>query len=61
MFNLQKKKKQKLIDLITKKKHSPQLLIQEEMPKNPNNGDLWFESSTGHTYIYYNNKWVKID
>lgn len=29
-------------------------------PSNPTVGDLWFESDTGKTFVYYDNYWVEI-
>ncbi len=29
-------------------------------PSSPSAGDLWFDTSTGATYIYYNSAWVEI-
>jgi len=34
--------------------------ISPSAPASPAAGDLWYESDTGRTYIYYDNYWVEI-
>lgn len=40
------------------------LQVSDSAPSNPLNGDLWFKSSNGKTYVYYSdgssNQWVEI-
>jgi hypothetical protein len=41
-----------------------QFVVSDTAPTNPENGDTWFKSDTGKTYIYYvdadNGQWVEI-
>lgn len=30
-------------------------------PSSPSNNDLWFKSTSGRTYIYYDSYWIEID
>lgn len=32
--------------------------VSDTAPSTPASGDLWYNSNTGRTYIYYNNAWV---
>jgi hypothetical protein len=34
--------------------------VSDTAPNSPSNGDLWFESSTGSTYIRYDSYWIEI-
>ena len=36
------------------------LTVSETDPVAPDVGDLWFESSTGKTFVYYDSHWVEI-
>ena len=36
------------------------LSIGETAPASPDLGDLWFESDTGKTFVYYDSYWVEI-
>ena len=33
--------------------------ISDTPPNNPGSGDLWWNSSDGNTYVYYNGQWVQ--
>ena len=34
--------------------------VSDNAPSSPSQGDLWYESDTGSTFIYYSNTWVEI-
>lgn len=34
--------------------------VSDTAPSSPSAGDLWFESDTGQTYVYYDSYWVEI-
>lgn len=34
--------------------------IGDTAPSNPGNGDLWWNSASGHTYVYYGTAWVDL-
>jgi len=34
--------------------------VSATAPENPDEGDLWFDSSSGATYIFYDNFWVEV-
>jgi len=34
--------------------------VSATAPSSPNAGDLWFNSETGQTFIYYDSFWVEI-
>lgn len=34
--------------------------VSDDTPSNPSAGDLWYESDTGKTFIYYDSYWVEI-
>jgi len=34
--------------------------ISTSAPASPSEGNLWFESDTGRTYIYYDSYWVEV-
>lgn len=36
------------------------MTISDTPPSSPSSGDMWYESDTGSTYIYYNSSWVEI-
>jgi hypothetical protein len=36
------------------------LVISDTPPADPSEGDLWFESDTTRTYVYYDSFWVEI-
>ena len=36
------------------------LTVSETDPSSPDEGDIWFESDTGATYVYYDSVWVEI-
>lgn len=36
------------------------LTVSDTAPADPAEGDLWFESDTAKTYVYYDNTWVEI-
>jgi hypothetical protein len=38
----------------------PNMAISDTPPASPTTGQLWFESDTGLTYIYYDASWVEI-
>ena len=33
--------------------------ISETKPENPSEGDMWFNSENGVTYVYYDSSWVE--
>jgi len=39
---------------------SSSIIISDTAPPSPSPGDLWFESDTGKTFIYYDSSWVEI-
>ena len=36
------------------------LTVSATAPSSPSEGDMWFESDTGRTYVYYDSAWVEI-
>lgn len=36
------------------------VLLSDTKPANPVNGNIWFESDTGKTFVYYDGFWVEI-
>jgi hypothetical protein len=36
------------------------MTVSEAPPVGPLVGDLWFESDTGRTFLYYDSSWVEI-
>lgn len=36
------------------------LTVSETDPSSPDEGDIWFESDTGSTYVYFDSVWVEI-
>jgi hypothetical protein len=34
--------------------------VSDNAPSSPSQGDLWYESDTGSTFIYYSNTWVEV-
>jgi len=34
--------------------------VSDSTPSSPSSGDLWYESDTGKTFIYYDSFWVEI-
>ncbi len=36
------------------------LTVAETAPASPDLGDLWFESDSGRTFVYYDSQWVEI-
>lgn len=36
------------------------LTVSDTAPSSPATGDMWFESDTGATYVYYDSFWVEI-
>ena len=40
--------------------YAPQIVISDTPPASPIIGQLWYESDTGLTYIYYDSAWVEI-
>lgn len=36
------------------------LTVSDTAPASPSTGDMWFESDTGATYVYYDSFWVEI-
>lgn len=34
--------------------------VSDTTPSSPSTGDLWYESDTGKTFIYYDNSWVQL-
>ena len=36
------------------------LTVSDTAPSSPSEGDMWFESDTGATYVYYDSFWVEI-
>lgn len=39
---------------------SASLTVSATAPSSPSEGDMWFESDTGRTYVYYGSAWVEI-
>lgn len=37
-----------------------EIAISDSAPSSPTAGDLWYESDSGRTYIYYDSSWVEI-
>ena len=37
-----------------------QMTVSETPPASPIPGDLWFESDSGRTFLYYDSYWVEI-
>ena len=37
------------------------LTVSDTAPGSPSEGDLWYKSDTGRTYVYYDSYWVEID
>lgn len=35
-------------------------IISDTAPSTPSAGQIWFESDTGKTFIYYNSQWVEV-
>jgi hypothetical protein len=36
------------------------LTVSDTAPADPSTGDMWFESDTGATYVYYDSFWIEI-
>lgn len=36
------------------------LTVSDTAPSTPNEGDLWFDSTTAKTYVYFDSSWVEI-
>ncbi len=36
------------------------ILVSDDAPESPNNGDLWFDSVTERVHVYYGSEWVAI-
>jgi hypothetical protein len=34
--------------------------VSDTAPSSPFAGQMWFESDTGKTYVYYDNAWVQV-
>lgn len=39
----------------------PRMTVSDTAPSTPATGDIWYESDTGETFIYYDASWVSID
>lgn len=39
---------------------STALSVSDSAPSSPNEGDLWFDSTSAKTYVYYDSFWVEI-
>jgi hypothetical protein len=42
-------------------KTSDPFIVSETAPESPDEGDQWYNSSTGETYIYYDSYWVELN
>jgi len=36
------------------------ITVSDTAPASPNSGDLWYDSTTGRTYVYYDSFWVEV-
>jgi hypothetical protein len=36
------------------------IVVSETAPESPSQGDLWYDSASGETYIFYDNFWVEV-
>jgi predicted RecA/RadA family phage recombinase len=36
------------------------VIVDDEFPDNPEIGDLWYDSTSGNTFIYYDGFWIEI-
>jgi hypothetical protein len=39
---------------------SSSITVSTTAPASPSEGDMWFESDTGRTYVYYDSYWVEV-